>query len=67
MQETGGATIQMLPLWFHWLFATGAIVLLLVGFVALWVKLAKIENRIDRLPGDEPPLMQRPTSQQDIQ
>ena len=67
MHETGGTTIQMLPLWFQWLFATGAIVLLSVGFVALWVEPAKIEYRIDRVPGDEPPLRQRPTSEQDIQ
>lgn len=49
MQDTGGPTIQMLPLWFQWLFACGGLVLLVAFFLALWTKLTKIEKRIDRL------------------
>ena len=45
----------MLPLWFQWLFACGAMVLLVAVFLALWTKLTKIEKRIGRLEGSEQP------------
>ena len=58
MQDPGGPTMQMLPLWFQWLFAIGGIALILAVFVALWTKLTRIEKRIGRLEGSEqPPLV----------
>ena len=51
MQEAGGPSMQMLPLWFQWLFAGGSIALIVAGFVAFWTKVAKIEKRIGRLQG----------------
>lgn len=55
MQETSGATLQMLPLWFQWLFAIGGIVLIVAVFLALWTKLTRIDRRIARLEDREGP------------
>ena len=36
--------MQMLPLWFQWLFAIGGIVLIVAVFLALWTKLASMKR-----------------------
>ena len=39
----------MLPIWVQRLFATGGLVLLVAVFLALWVRLGKMDNRLARI------------------
>ena len=55
MEDAGGETIRMLPLWVQWLFAGRGIALIVAVFLALWAKLGQIEKRIGRLEGTEGP------------
>ena len=49
MEEAGGQATRMLPLWVQWLFAGGGLVLLVAVFLALWVRLGKMDKRLARI------------------